>query len=504
MPVCVKRASEISSAITSAAQFADLVELQLDCLTESDFSELHSKLAHLSQDSLPPIIFTLRPAEQGGNHNLDWETRLRFWSSAVHLLLRDKHYADIELDMLHALAQANDFAPDWNRIICSRRDFAGVPEGLEKIYERMAATQARILKIAVQANDITDCLPLLRLLQRARAEGREMIAIAMGAAGILTQILGPARGSFLTYGALDAEQATAPGQLLPADLRDLYRIHELNEQTEILGLVGQPVMHSISPHIHNTAFAACQLNAIYLPLEVSNLKDFMHRMVQPRTRELDWKLRGMSVTAPHKRAVMEYLDWIEPSAQAIGAVNTIVIEGEKISGYNTDARAALAPLRDVIKLNGARVAIIGAGGAARALLWSLREACARVTVFARKAESAKETAQAFDAEFASLQDANFKEFEIVVNATPLGTRGPQEDETVAVASQLRGTKIAYDLVYNPSETRFLRFAQEAGCHTIGGLSMLVAQAAAQFELWTRKTAPLDVMQQAAMKAIHIT
>jgi 3-dehydroquinate dehydratase/shikimate dehydrogenase len=488
--------------MTSAAQFADLIELRLDCLTESDFSEIHLKLAALSQDSLPPIIYTLRPAEQGGRLNLDWETRLRFWSSALPLLLRDnQNYADIELDLLHALAQADDFAPDWNRIICSHHDFAGVPEGLEKIYERMAATRARIVKIAVQANDITDCLPALGLLQRARAEGREMIAIAMGEAGILTRILGPARGSFLTYGALDAEQATAPGQLLAADLRDLYRIHELNEQTQILGLVGQPVMHSVSPHIHNAAFAACQLNAVYLPLEVSNLKNFMHRMVQPRTRELDWKLRGLSVTAPHKRAVMEYLDWLEPSAQAIGAVNTIVIEDEKIFGYNTDARAALAPLRDVLKLNGARVAVIGAGGAARALLWSLREACARVTVFARKAESAQETAQAFDAEFATLKDASFKEFEIVVNATPLGTRGPEADETAAVASQLRGTKIAYDLVYNPSETRFLREAQEAGCHTIGGLPMLVAQAAAQFELWTDTAAPLAVMQQAALKAV---
>jgi shikimate dehydrogenase len=243
------------------------------------------------------------------------------------------------------------------------------------------------------------------------------------------------------------------------------------------------------------------MNAVYLPLEVSRLDEFMKRMVSPRTREMDWSLRGLSVTAPHKREMMRHLDWIEDAAREIGAVNTIVVRDAELHGYNTDAAASLAPLREEIDLKGARVAVIGAGGAARALLWSLREACARVTVLARDAERARETAQQFGADVKRLDGASFGEFELVVNATPLGTRGKNVDETPALAGQLRGVKLAYDLVYNPRETRFMREAVTAGCRAIGGLDMLIAQAAAQFRLWTGTDAPLEIMRRAAEKAV---
>jgi 3-dehydroquinate dehydratase/shikimate dehydrogenase len=348
---------------------------------------------------------------------------------------------------------------------------------------------------------MTDCIPVLRLLERARREGLEMIAIAMGAAGILTRVLAPSRGAFLTYASLDEGLATAPGQISATELRDLYRIHEINHQTDIMGLVGQPVTHSVSPQIHNTAFAASGINAVYLPFDVSKLDDFMRRMVHPRTRELELRLRGLSVTAPHKREIMRCLDWIEPCAHEIGAVNTVVIRDAGLYGYNTDAKAALAPLLEMIDLNGAGVALIGAGGAARALLWSLREAGARVTVFARDIERARDTARQFGASCATLEGAGFGEFEVVVNATPLGTRGVSEDQTPASAWQLRGARIAYDLIYTPRETRFMREALTAGCHTIGGLQMLVAQAAGQFQLWTGTDAPTEAMQAAGEKAV---
>jgi shikimate dehydrogenase len=212
---------------------------------------------------------------------------------------------------------------------------------------------------------------------------------------------------------------------------------------------------------------------------------------------LVWRLRGLSVTAPHKSAVLKHLDWIEPSARDIGAVNTIVVEDETLRGYNTDAAAALAPLTGLLQPGGARVAVIGAGGAARAVLWSLREQGARAVVFARDTGRARETAQRFDAQIASLQDASFDGFDIVINATPLGTRGDSEQETPARVEQLRGARIVYDLVYNPSETRLMREARAAGCDAIGGLPMLVAQAAAQFKLWTGQPAPLEVMREAA-------
>ena len=157
----------------------------------------------------------------------------------------------------------------------------------------------------------------------------------------------------------------------------------------------------------------------------------------------------------------------------------------------------------MIELRGARVAVIGAGGAARALLWELRERGARATVFARDVERARATARRVRRAAAPLEGARFEGFDVVVNTTPLGTRGESEDETPATAAQLRGARLAYDLVYNPRETRFLREAREAGCETVGGLPMLVAQAAEQFRLWTGEDAPLDVMREAAEKQLSV-
>ncbi|HVF29207.1 MAG TPA: shikimate dehydrogenase, partial [Pyrinomonadaceae bacterium] len=347
----------------------------------------------------------------------------------------------------------------------------------------------------------TECIPVFRLLERARRDGREMIAVAMGEAGIITRILAPARGAFLTYGSIDERGATAPGQLSAADLRDLYRINSINEETKITGLVGSPTAHSVSPQMHNAAFAACGINGVYLPFEVNDVDEFMRRMVHPRSREIEWNLSGLSVTAPHKSAVMKHLDWIDPIAEKIGAVNTVAVKDGTLQGYNTDAAASLAPLEGVVDLRGANVAVIGAGGSGRAVLWRLREVHARATVFARDVARAAKTASDFDARCEQLDGARvanfFANFDVVINTTPLGTDRYSVNETPATVGELRGARIAYDLVYNPPTTRFMREAREAGCQVFGGLPMLVAQAAAQFKLWTNCDAPLDVMHTAA-------
>lgn len=507
VPVCESRASELTGRVMDAAASADFVELRMDCLPGAQFALALRHLDELRSASGPrPLILTLRPAEQGGTREIDILNRLAFW--VEHFLYDDAYdgFADIELELLQLIRQSEDERwrkLDWSRVICSHHDFTGIPAGLEKIYERMAATPARILKLAVNASDITDCIPVFHLLERARSQGREMIAIAMGPHGIATRILGPSRGSFLTYATLDNTQATAPGQLGVRRLRELYHIDRINLQTKIMGLMGSPVSHSVSPQIHNSAFAARGINAVYLPLEVRDAKEFLRRMVHPRSRELDWRLRGLSVTAPHKSTVIELLDYVEQSAREIGAVNTIVVEEDKLVGYNTDAAAFLEPLRDrAVTLGGARCALIGAGGAARSALWALRREGADVTLFARHVEKARPLAEKFGAVCAPLEDARFSGFELVINATPLGTLGPSEDKTPATACQLQGARLAYDLVYNPARTRFMREATEAGCESIGGLAMLVAQAAAQFSLWNGEDAPLDSMREAAEQALQ--
>jgi shikimate dehydrogenase len=250
--------------------------------------------------------------------------------------------------------------------------------------------------------------------------------------------------------------------------------------------------------MHNRAFAATDRNAVYLPFEVHDVENFLKRMIHPRTRELDWNVGGLSVTAPHKFAVMNSLDWIDPAAREIGAVNTVVVAGDELHGHNTDARGFVSPLMEVVgELRDAHCAIIGGGGAASAALWSLKQTGARAAVFARDTTKARAVATRFDAELLPLEGASFAGFDLVVNATPLGMVGQFETETPAAAQQMQGTRVAYDLVYNPVETKFLREAREAGCKTIGGLAMLVAQAAEQFKLWTGALPPSRVMLEAA-------
>lgn len=458
VPVCERNLGALR-----AIEWADFIELRLDCL-ESD----PDNLTEILKDISGPVILTFRPSEQGGHRQLSREERLRFWNNVAPR--GSKIWWDIEGDLAH------EISPDWSRVIISHHDFNGVPDDLNDLYKRLAATPAQVIKIAVQPNDIVDCIPVFRLLD----EGREVIPIAMGNAGIATRVLGPSRGAFLTYGSMDDESATAPGQVTARNLRSLYNIDKIDEDTIVCGLVGLPVMHSVSPQIHNGWFAREEVNGVYLPFEVKDLDAFITRMVHPRTRELSWNLRGLSVTAPHKQAVMDHLDWIAPDAKEIGAVNTVVIETDRLLGYNTDAPGFIDPLlRKFESLEGRRAAIIGAGGAARAVIWALRKQNANVTIFARNVSKA----ESFGVACQPLASASFRDYDLVINTTPLGS-GAYIDQSPVTAEQLNGVSCAYDLIYNPADTRFLLEARKVGCDTIGGLEMLVAQAKIQFELWT--------------------
>ena len=498
--LCEPTVPAIERAIAAAAKVCDFVEVRLDCLNPDELESGAGAITRLLQQAACESILTFRPSQEGGQRALSDEARQAFWSDAIF----SSSFFDVELDLAEKFHgnETPAMPLDWSRTICSHHDFVGVPTKLDQIYDRMGHTPARVLKIAVQADDAVDCLPIFQLLERARNDGREMIAIAMGTPGVATRILGPSRGGFLTYASLDNETATAPGQLSVSELKEVYRLEKIDRHTQIFGLIGQPVSHSLSPRIHNAAFAATETNAVYIPFETHNTKPFIKRMVHPRTRELDWHLRGLSVTAPYKFAVMEQLDWIERAAQEIGAVNTLLVEGEELHGFNTDAPGFIKPLvRMFGDLRDARCAVIGAGGAASAALWSLNEAGAKAKLVARDAAKANAIAERFGAECMPLEAARFEGFDVVVNATPLGTVGQFENETPATGLQLRGARLVYDLVYNPTETKFLREAREVGCQTLDGLAMLVAQAAEQFRLWTGTLPPEGVMYEAAERGL---
>lgn len=488
--VCISIGAESLSAHSLLAEQAmcagDVVELRVDYLREIEFEKLSALIHSIKCET----ILTFRPKEQGGKSNVSLEERVKFWSKAKNI---PATFFDFELDLV--LALKDDKEIDWQRVIVSYHDFEKTPDDLETLYETMVQTPARVLKIATQANDANDCVAHFRLLERAKKEGRELIAIAMGEAGKMTRILAPSHGSFLTYAALDDSQATAPGQVTAKDLQELYRIKRIAEQTKILGIIGHPVSHSLSPHIHNVVFESCAVDAVFLPFDAKDVSSFLMGIV----REVDLNFRGLSVTAPHKSAVMKHLDWIDSAAKEIGAVNTIVLENNLLLGYNTDAKGFIAPLKNSYgDLRDVHCAVIGAGGAARAVVYALKKEGADVTIFARDVEKAKKE---FDVNARRLDDSKFSGFDIVVNTTPLGTKGKPENETPATAEQLYGVGLVYDLVYNPLTTRFMREARSVDVPTIGGLEMLIAQAAEQFKLWTGLDAPIDVMCKAAMEKL---
>ena len=482
---------EFVRRVEAARGKSDLIELRFDYLDVDELgaeddkklaASLHKIFGSVSTDK---CITTFRPIESGGHREISPTERDNFWNAGF-----ETEFADLEEDMV----ELSWYWLWWSRI-CSFHDFGGVPEDLYSIFERLKATGVPIVKIAASINDVIEAIPIWRLLEDSKVR---VIPIAMGEAGKWTRILGLAHGAPITYAALDAQDATAPGQITAADLQDVFRVKELDMRTDVYAVIAGNTSYSLSPYMHNAAFKQTGLNSVFVPMQVADLDGFMRRMVKGATREVELNFKGFSVTNPHKQTVMKHLDRIDDAAQKIGAVNTVNIEHGKLHGYNTDAAGFIEPLKKLVgDLRDARVTVAGAGGAARACIYALKNEGADVTLVARDPNKAAIFASEFGVSVEPLTTEHRPlTTDILVNATPLGTRGENANEAIATADKLSGVKLVYDLVYNPSETRLLREAKIAGAKTIGGLDMLVAQGAKQFEIWTGQTPPVDTMRDA--------
>ena len=497
IPVHESTVDALKRAANEVSRDADIIELRVDALSPDQVDDrLHEVIRELSK----PVILTFRPYEQGGYRELSLSERKDFWQRHFE---SPAAFFDLEADLVAELIDwETDKQPDWSKVICSHHDFGGLPTDLESLFERMSFTPARILKFAFKANEIVDSVPVLKLLSWAHKKDREIIALSMGEAGVITRIVGPSLGSFLSYATTAGRVGTAPGQLTVDELKNVYRINSITNDTMITGLVGSPVLHSVSPHMHNAAFADRNLNGVYLPFHVDDLSSFLGVMVTPASRELGWNLRGLSITAPHKTKILEYLDRVDPMAQQVGAVNTVVLENEQLCGYNTDADGFIEPLvRRIGSLSGARAAVIGAGGAANAAVFALKQRGVDVTLYVRDLNRAKSICERFNICCELLSPVEFAGADLVINTTPLGSFGESVNDTPALASQLQRSSFVYDLVYNPIETRFMREGRAAGCHVLGGLEMLVEQARLQFKLWTNTNVSYELMYSAGSAAL---
>jgi 3-dehydroquinate dehydratase/shikimate dehydrogenase len=497
--VFAETADELISLLRRAETIADVVELRFDGL---DPENIRIAFQQLTSDK--QILLTMRPKAQGGRSDRNRTDRVGFWTEyALHKMI---DHGSIWIDHEYDLIPDKDFMfwIDQCFVVRSRHYREGETGDLNKAYETVVS-DAEVGKIAVTVKETTDAIGIWKLLLKANEEERRLIPIAMGEGGKWTRILGPAHGAFMTYAALEAGSETAPGQISAEDMSKVFRVRNLDRESAVYGVVAGNTSYSVSPWMHNAAFKAVGLNAVFVPLQTTDLDQFMKRMVLPDSREIDLNFKGFSITNPHKQEVIRYLDQVDDTASRIGAVNTVKIEDGKLYGYNTDAFGFISTLKDEYgALNGARVALFGAGGAARACIATLLDERASVSVFARNEEKGNALAEEFGVAYEGSAGDRIMavDFDIVVNTTPLGTIGTNANFAVLTAPQLGGLKLVYDLVYNPPETRLMREAKAAEVPAIGGLEMVIAQGAKQFQIWTGKKAPLGEMRAAIEKRME--
>jgi 3-dehydroquinate dehydratase/shikimate dehydrogenase len=447
---------------------ADLVELRLDGVADID-------VAGALDGRTRPVVVTCRPAWEGGRFDGSEDDRLRLLAEAMRL---GAEYVDVEWRAdRRGLPRGGR-----TRIVLSHHDFDGLPADLADRIGAMRAEQPAIVKISVTATRLADCLTL----RDAAVGGEAHVLIAMGPAGLLTRVWPAWCGSCWTYAG-----SAAPGQLSAAVLARRFRVRQTTAATAAYGIAGRPLGHSASPAMHNAAFADAGLDAVYVPLETADAHEFL-------TVAEAIGLQGGSVTVPLKGAIAAVVGAADTRAARVGAVNTLRHGLHGWEADNFDVDGFLAPLdRRGWAIGGLRVVVLGAGGAARAVVTALTSRGARVTVSARRPAAAAALARAFGVETAPWPPA--PGWDLLVNATTVGM-WPHVEEAPIDRALVSGPRV-YDLVYNPPETALLGWAREAGADTIGGLEMLVAQACRQFEWWTGREAPAAVMARAAREFV---
>ncbi len=263
--------------------------------------------------------------------------------------------------------------------------------------------------------------------------------------------------------------------------------------TEIYGIIGHPLSHSLSPVIHNLAFELFGINAIYIPFETEDLTGAIYGV-----RALN--IKGLSVTIPYKTGVLELLDDIDENAGRIGAVNTILNKHGRLTGYNTDSTGGIRALEEITTIRGKRCLIIGAGGSAMALGYGLKEKGAELYITNRTKKRGEELANRLGAEFVDIGRAVDIPIDILIQATPVGMY-PHADKSPVPFKILKEGMVVMDIIYNPVETLLLKEARRHGCSTISGIHMFINQAVEQFLIWTGKPAPAEEMRNYALKQI---
>jgi 3-dehydroquinate dehydratase/shikimate dehydrogenase len=467
-----------------AATAPDMLELRLDGVVDLDVA------AALAGRRCPAVV-TCRAAWEGGRFDGSEEERRRILLQALDI---GAEYVDVEWR-----AGFDDVIErDPKRVVVSAHDFVRKPADLGDQVRAMRATGAGVIKVAYAAARLTDTIPL-----RDIAKDGEAVVIGMGDAGVPSRLLAARFGSKWTYGG----PSIAPGQISVTRMIKEFRFRIVGPDTRLFGVVSQHALHSLSPALHNRAFAQAGIDAVYVPLATDSFDDFLRFAAA-------MGLEGASVTIPFKLDALRAADRAEARATTVGAANTLRrrqagrgdVRGAADAAAasweaaNTDVDGFLEPLGEVCPdLREVRAVVLGAGGSARAVVSGLVERGARVTVSARRGVQAREVAGTLGAVVGAWPPPEGS-WDVLVNCTPLGS-GARRAESPLPGYRFDG-RVVYDLTYGQSESALLHDARVAGCTTLDGLPMLVAQAERQFEWWTGQRPTPGVMRDAARAALE--
>jgi 3-dehydroquinate dehydratase / shikimate dehydrogenase len=480
-------AAELLNKAEAVLRENTLIELRLDFLKVplTAMSQLR-RLVETRPDAT--IIATCRRTASGGNFNGPATAELEILNKAIEAGCQA---IDVEIESAETVSIA-----DWEElraraaIVLSSHNFKTTGM-LDETFERMRAFPADFYKIVSTATCLHDNVLMTRFLERHSPE-YPMVGMCMGEQGMVSRILGIRAGAAFTFGSAGHGKETAPGQPTYRELRDYYRIEQIDSVTKVYGIAGDPISHSMSPWVMNSAFRRENVNAVYLPLHANSLEDLLATIT-------DLPLDGLSVTMPYKQAMVEHLDNSDALTQRTGACNTIVRGKDgKLIGFNTDIYGIVAAVEPRIPLEGARVLVLGAGGAARAAVFGFRAKGAEVSILNRTPATAQNLAKQSDSKVVKRSELPKLTFDVIFNATPIGMGG---DKRTPLEENELNTLWVFDSVYNPIETRLLKLAQSKGLGTISGAEMFVHQAARQFEIWTGKPAPIDGIRQVLLRQL---
>lgn len=488
LAISAESGEEMLEIAESMARDNPFVEFRLDYLKQPA-AALAKVRRFLEAHQYVTAIGTCRRADNGGKFKGSLASQLDILAKAS---AAGCQILDIELESA-AKAKPEVLARLRGKsgLIVSFHDFRAT-RNLEQTLAKMLKIPADFYKVVSTATTLSDNVTMMKFLQ-TESDKHALIGLCMGEQGIISRVLSVRAGSVFTFGAVSEDLKTAPGQISAQKLRSIYRIEQVDAATRVYGVAGDPIEHSLSPAIMNAAMRRENVNAVYLALHAKTLKDLMYCL-----REIP--LHGLSITMPYKQGIVQHLDNTDAHTAKIGACNTVVRgQDGKLYGFNTDVAGVVRPLEQRLSLQGAKVLVLGAGGAARAAVFGLKERGADVWILNRSSVKGQKLARQAKARSIKRGDLRKTAFDVIINATPVGMGNsrecPLKDEEVQA-------KVVFDMVYDPVETRLIQVARAKGMAVIPGLEMFVHQAARQFEIWTGKPAPADDMLRVVTMALQ--